>query len=202
MSQEFRGHVGQVSAGDIQNVDIKIHVPRTPEEKGLVPAQRSELHGLRARCEELGADPRDVWRAVHAHLAVKSIDQIRADQFDLAKQVMTGFLEKLMDDADRARLVGKILRLGIEKDALGELNNFCDLTFGRTILKDFKRADLQQVLAFIQEFNVRPLQENQTAPQPALLLTPRLSLRDFLIIYKLNAFGLVALGATVGLLLR
>lgn len=197
MSQEFRGHVGQVAAGDIQNLDIKIHVPGKPEDKALVPAQRAELHELRVRCEELGADPRDVWRAVHAQLAVKSIDQIQSSQFIEARGVITRLLERLMDDADRRRLVGKILRAAEEKDARVELSNYCDISFGRTQLNNLQRADLQRVLEFIQSFQVQPLQKAPSPPEPAPEPPLRLPLREFLITYKSNAFWLFMFGVIV-----
>lgn len=197
MSQEFRGHVGQVAAGDIQNLDIKIHVPGRPEDKVLVPAQRAELHELRAKCEELGADPRDVWRAVHAQLAVKSIDQIQSSQFAEARGVITSLLERLMDDADRRRLVGKILRAAAEKDARVELSNFCDVTFGRTQLNNLPRPDLQRVLEFIQSFQVQPLLQSPSPTQSDPETPARLPLREFLIIYKSNAFWLFMLGVIV-----
>ncbi|MDD1014554.1 hypothetical protein [Pseudomonas rubra] len=197
MSQEFRGHVGQVAAGDIQNLDIKIQVPGRPEDKVLVPAQRAELHELRAKCEELGADPRDVWRAVHAQLAVKSIDQIQSNQLGEARRVITCLLERLMDDADRRRLVGKILRTAAEKDARVELSNFCDVTFGRTQLTNLQRPDLQRVLEFIQSFQIQPLQTEQSLPPSAPELSARLPLRDFLVTYKSNAFWLFMLGVIV-----
>ncbi|MGH8332506.1 MAG: hypothetical protein ACRES0_19060, partial [Pseudomonas sp.] len=106
MSQDFHGSVGQVAAGDIQNLDVKIHVLGKQDDKGLVPAQRKELHALRAKCEELGEDPRDVWRRVHAQLGVKAISEISSEQFGEAQAVIQSRLDQLQEEVDKRRLVG------------------------------------------------------------------------------------------------
>lgn len=200
MSQDFHGNVGQVAGGDIQNFDVQVHLPSRIEEKGLVPAQRAELHELRALCEELGDDPRDVWRRVHAQLGVKSLSNIRADQFPMARDVIQARLEQLREEADKRRLIGKVLRAATEKDAKAELNNFCDVTFGRTHLSNLKRTELQRVLEFIQGFEVltpRPVATPEPVTQQVVSKPERLALREFLITYKANAFWLFMFGIIV-----
>ncbi len=193
MSQEIHGNVGQATSGDIHNYGIQINLADKAEERGLVPAQRKELHELRAKCEELGDDPRDVWRRVHAQLGVKSISEIGADQFPEARDVLRARLEQLQDETDKRRLVGKVLRAASEKDASQEVNNFCELTFGRTQLTQLKRAELQKVLEYILQFEARSL-----PPQQQIDIPPqRLPLREFLITYKANAFWLFVFGIIV-----
>ncbi|EPC9939865.1 hypothetical protein ACR31J_002807 [Pseudomonas aeruginosa] len=193
MSQEIHGNVGQATSGDIHNYGIQINLADKVEERGLVPAQRKELHELRAKCEELGDDPRDVWRRVHAQLGVKSISEIGADQFPEARDVLRARLEQLQDEADKRRLVGKVLRAASEKDANQEVSNFCELTFGRTQLTQLKRAELQKVLEFILQFDARP------APAPLQAeAAPKLDLRGFLLAYRWNAAGLFLFGVLVG----
>lgn len=196
MSQEFHGSVGQVAAGDIKNYGIQVNVAGKADIRGLVPAQRQELYGLGVKCEELGADSKEIWRRVFADLGVKQIGDITADQFLQARSVLQARLDQLQDDADKRRLIGKILRASTEKDAKAELNNFCDLTFGRTHLGNLKRADLQRVLEFIQSFQVKPF---AAAPQPvpASAQPERLELREFLITYRSNAFWLFIFGVIV-----
>lgn len=193
MSQEIHGNVGQATSGDIHNYGIQINLADKVEERGLVPAQRKELHELRAKCEELGDDPRDVWRRVHAQLGVKSISEIGADQFPEARDVLRARLEQLQDEADKRRLVGKVLRAASEKDANQEVSNFCELTFGRTQLTQLKRAELQKVLEFILQFDARP------APAPLQAeAAPKLDLRGFLLAYRWSAAGLFLFGVLVG----
>ncbi|MFD2645114.1 hypothetical protein [Pseudomonas japonica] len=202
MSQDFHGGVGQVAEGDINNFGgINIHLADKRETRGLVSAQRQELHELRAKCEELGDDPRDVWRQVHAQLGVRSLNEISAERFAEARSVMQRRLEHLQEDADKRRLIGKILRTTDEKDARKELNNFCDRRFGRTHLGNFARADLQVVLAFVQDFTVRPVVQPSVVPVQTQLspATPgRLELREFLTVYRANAIGLFVFGLIVG----
>jgi len=191
MSQEFHGNVGQVSAGDIKNYGVSINLVDTQERRSLVPAQRTELHELRAKCEELGDDPRDVWRMVHAQLGVKSISEICADKFPEARDVIRARLEHLQEEDDKRRLVGKVLRAATEKDAKQDVNNFCELTFGRTQLNNLKRSELQKVLEFIQGYE-------STAISTVVSPTAPLPLREFLITYKWNAAGLFLFGLLVG----
>lgn len=193
MSQEIHGNVGQATSGDIHNYGIQINLADKAEERGLVPAQRKELHELRAKCEELGEDPRDVWRRVHAQLGVKSISEIGADQFPEARDVLRTRLEQLQEETDKRRLVGKVLRAASEKDASQEVNNFCELTFGRTQLTQLKRAELQKVLEFILQFEAKSL---SAAPEPAA--DPKPDLRSFLVTYRWNAAGLFLFGLLVG----
>lgn len=192
MSQDFHGEVGQVAGGDINNYGVNISLADKAETRFLVSAQRKELHELRAKCEELGDDPRDVWRTVHAQLAVTSISEITAEQFVEARKVIQTRLEYLQEEADKRRLIGKVLRAVTEKDARAEMSNFCDRTFGRTQLTSLKRFELQAVLAFIQDFSV-PEPQNSTPKKPE-----RMELKDFLITYKWNAATLFLFGFLVG----
>lgn len=198
MSQDFHGSVGQVAAGDIQNLEVKIHVLGKQEDKGLVPAQRKELHALRAKCEELGEHPRDVWRRVHAQLGVKSISEIASEQFSEARTVIQERLDQLQEEADQRRIGGKILRMSTEKDVEKEIVNFCELTFGRTQLNSFKRSELQQVLEFAQRLEVRTqsIQDEQTTtrygganPLPLLV---------FLSVHRWHASGVFLTGLFLG----
>lgn len=192
MSQDFHGDVGQVAAGDINNYGVQINVGEKAEPRALVPAQNQELYGLSLRCVELGADSKEIWRRVFAELGVKQIDEITAEQFQQARGVLQARLDQLQEEDDKRRLIGKILRATTEKDAKAELNNYCDLTFGRTHLNSLKRADLQRVLEFIQGFQIKPV----ATPHP--IQPERLALREFLITYKMNAAGLFMFGLIVG----
>lgn len=192
MSQDFHGGVGQAATGDINNYGISINIADKTESRGLVSAQRKELHELRAKCEELGEDPRDVWRMVHAQLGVTTISEITADQFPDARNTMQARLEQLQEEADKRRLVGKVLRAVAEKDVRTEMSNFCELSFGRTQLRNLKKAQLQKVLEFVQQFE--PVKQ-QAIPSPE---SDAISIQNFLILHRRNAAGLFFLGVLVG----
>ncbi|QAY92532.1 hypothetical protein [Pseudomonas sp. ACM7] len=192
MSQDFHGDVGQAAGGDINNYGVNIHLVDKTETRGLVSAQRKELHQLRAKCEELGDDPRDVWRTVHAQLAVTSISEITAEQFIDARNVMQIRLERLQEEADKRRLVGKVLRAVAEKDAKDEMNNFCELSFGRTQLNNLQKSQLQQTLEFVQHF--QPMRQPY-APQ---IIPREISIREFLVTHKQIATVLFCFGVLVG----
>ncbi|WP_460418894.1 hypothetical protein [Pseudomonas sp. microsymbiont 2] len=186
MSKDFQS-VGQYTEGDINNYDVQISMSGKVEVRTLVPAQKKELYDLGVRSTELGADSKEIWRAVFAELGVKQIGDITVDQFQQARSVLQVCLDNLQEEEDKRRLVGKILRTTTEKDAKVELNNFCDVTFGRTHLNKLKRAELQRVLEFIQAFQVKPL-PGGAKPMP---------LREFLITHRVNAFWLFIFGIIV-----
>ncbi|MDP3848411.1 MAG: hypothetical protein Q8R10_18495 [Pseudomonas sp.] len=181
----------KANSGNI-NFGTQFTIGERVEERALLPAQRKELHQLRAQCEELGDDPRDVWREVHTQLSVTSLDEVTATQFVQAKGVIQARLERLQEEADRSRLVSKILRAADEKDARHALSNFCELNFGRTQLNLLKRAELPRALEFILQFEVRP-----SAPAVSAAV-PKMELREFLITYHWNCAGLFLFGLLVG----
>jgi len=193
MSQDFHGGVGQAAAGDINNFGVSISLAGKTETRGLVSAQRNELHALRAKCEELGDDPRDVWRRVHAQLGVTTISEITSEQFVDARNVIQARLEHLQEEADKRRLVGKVLRAVAEKDAKAEMNNFCELSFGRTQLSNLQKPQLQKTLEFIQRF--------QTTAQPIRSEPEALKLKDFIVLHRQNAAVLFILGILIGAVL-
>ncbi|EKT4470017.1 hypothetical protein QEM11_000825 [Pseudomonas putida] len=192
MNKEFQS-VGQYTEGHINNYDVQINMAGRAEVRALVPAQKKELYDLGVRCSELGADSKDIWRAVFAELGVKQIGDITAEQFQQARIVLQRRLDHLLDEEDKRRLVGKILRTTTEKDAKSELNNFCDVTFGRTHLNKLKRAELQRVLEFVQGFQIQPLAGG--AKQAYL---QRMPLREFLLTHRAHTAGLFVFGVFVG----
>lgn len=193
MRRDFES-VGQYTEGDINNYDVQINVASKVEVKALVPAQKQELYDLGLKCVELGGDSKEIWRRVFAELGVKQIGDIASSQFSQARHVLQARLDQLVEEDDKRRLIGKILRAATEKDAKSELNNYCDLTFGRTHLSSLKRAELQRVLEFIQGFQVKPM---EVEPREATMPLVRLPLREFLITYKANAFWLFMFGIIV-----
>lgn len=184
---KIKGNSGNINFG------TQVTIGERVEERPLLPAQRKELHQLRAQCEELGDDPRDVWREVHTQLSVTGLDEVTASQFVQARGVIQARLERLQEEADRKRLISKILRAADEKDARHALSNFCELSFGRTQLSLLKRAELPKALEFILQFEAKP----SSPPQKAAVLPERLPLREFLITYKANAFWLFIFGMIV-----
>ncbi|WP_405119197.1 hypothetical protein [Pseudomonas leptonychotis] len=186
---EVSGEQNRVAGRDF----IEINVGAKSDERALLPAQRKKLHQLRAKCEELGDDPRDVWREVHTQLSVTSLDEVTATQFVQARGVIQARLERQQEEADRKRLIAKILRAADEKDARHALSNFCELAFGRTQLSLLKRAELPKALEFIQQFEAKP-----TSPSAAPSAAAKLELREFLITYHWNAVGLFIFGLLVG----
>ncbi|WP_347505803.1 hypothetical protein [Pseudomonas anguilliseptica] len=74
----------KANSGNI-NFGTQFTIGERVDERALLPAQRKELHQLRAQCEELGDDPRDVWREVHTQLSVTGLDEVTATQFVQAR---------------------------------------------------------------------------------------------------------------------
>lgn len=186
---EVSGEQNRVAGRDF----IEINLGGRSDERALLPAQRKELHQLRAQCEELGDDPRAVWREVHTQLSVTGLDEVTAAQFVQARGVIQARLERLQEEADKKRLTEKIDQIADEKGAHQELNNFCELNFGRTQLSLLKRAELPKALEFIQQFEAKP-----AAPSAAPPAAAKLDLRGFLLTYHWNAAGLFVFGLLVG----
>lgn len=154
----IKGNSGNINFG------TQLTIGERSESRKLVPAQRQELYDLGVKCEEFGAESKPLWRRVFAQLGVNRIDDITTEQFLQARGVLQASLDQLQEEADKRRLIGKILRTTDEKAAKAELNNFCELTFGRTQLNGLKRTELPRVLEFIQRFEVKP--QVTPAPQP------------------------------------
>ncbi|WP_263063022.1 hypothetical protein [Dickeya dadantii] len=147
MHQEFNGTAsGQFSARDI----INIHHPKEPvaEDEQLLPAQRQRLHQLLDEISAIsGEAKKDLWRAVHAHIDVRSVHFITTQKFHKAEI----YLEKRLADAKLAReckrLVAEILRLTAANKS-AERDRFCLRTFGTKMLNDLSREQLQAVFNF------------------------------------------------------
>lgn len=185
---KIKGNNGSINFGTQLNIDTR------NEPRDLVPAQRQALYDLSLKCVELGGDSKEIWRRVFAELGVKQIDDITVEQFSQARRVLQARLDQFQDEDDKRRLIGKILRAAAEKGAKAELNNFCDVTFGRTHLNSLLRVDLQRALEFIQGFQI----ESMAAVSTEHELPKVLPLRDFLIIHRINAAGLFVSGIIVG----
>lgn len=192
MSQDFQGGVGQVAEGDINNFGLSINLTDKPEFRGLVTAQRKELHELRAKCEELGEDPRDMWRMVHAQLGVTTISEIASDQFPLARSTIQGRLKQLQDGTDKRRLVGKITRAVAEEDIGEEVDNFCELNFGRTELEHLDKPQLQKTLEFVL---MQKTEKQGLTTKPQAVET---SIVDFLLVNKKSAVTVFLFGILIG----
>ncbi|QYM95041.1 hypothetical protein FGI04_03235 [Dickeya ananatis] len=147
MHQEFNGTAnGQFSARDI----INIHHQNEPvsEDEQLLPAQRQRLHQLLDEISAIsGEAKKDLWRAVHAHIDVRSVHFITTQKFHKAEI----YLEKRLADAKQAReckrLVAEILRLTAENKSVAR-DRFCLRTFGTKMLNDLSREQLQAVFNF------------------------------------------------------
>jgi hypothetical protein len=160
----------------------------------LVPAQRNALYELGLKCSELGADSKEIWRKVFAELGVTQIADITAGQFPQARSVLQRRLDQLQDEADKRRLTGKILRLADEKAARAEMNNYCELTFGRTQLATLQRPQLQRVLDHLQR-----LQPQSHTNRPQAAPAGKGSTLEMLLTrYPLYLWGMFAAGMLVG----
>jgi len=106
--------------------------------------------------------------------------------------VLQARLEYLQEEADKRRLVGKVLRVVAEKDAKAEMNNFCELTFGRTQLNNLQKTQLQMTLEFVQGF-VPGRQETPLIPEVS-----KLAIKEFLMLHQKNAAALFFAGICIG----
>lgn len=192
MRQDFHDRVAQVAGGDIHNYCINSSPNHKSERQGLVSAQRQELHELCAKCEELGAAPKESWRRVRAQLGVSDIREISAEQFPLVRTAIQMRLEQLQEEADKRRIVGKIIEVMNEKYCCHVVDDFCELNFGRTKLEHLGKLQLLNTLEFVLQY--------QSATQyPRLLTESRTtSLFDFIHANKKSAAAMFVLGILFG----
>jgi hypothetical protein len=146
---ETSGNGNRVAAGDYLEFNFSQQIDVQP----LVPAQRQQLNSqIRAAAAALREEPQLIWRHVHAALGVESISDITRDQYSLAQQAVSEYLDKGKQYAACQKLVGQVLRLAADKGIQEPMENFCLGAFGMDRLKELGREELAQVYAFVEQY--------------------------------------------------
>ncbi|MEI7408745.1 hypothetical protein [Pectobacterium aroidearum] len=164
MRQEFNGTAqGQFSSRDI----INIHPPsgeNPTDDESLLPAQRHRLHQLLDDLVTASGEPKkDLWRAVHAHIDVHSINGITTKKYHKAETYLRHRLAEAKLAKECRRLVSEILRLTV--DTATERDRFCLKKFGTKTLNDLSREQLQVAFDHFDRDELRQRQPNPTQPK-------------------------------------
>lgn len=174
---------------------FNVPVSSDARKESMTSAQILHLHTLSKRCTDLGMDSKGLWRRVFAESKVKQIDGTTSDQFAQARDLLQAEVERLTEKEERRRLIGKILRATIEKDAKAELDDFCARKYGQAILYDLTIDELVNILLFITDFETKPLAPR---PSPQLPKAELLPWGRYLLTYKLRNIILIAFGGVIG----
>lgn len=115
----------------------------------LAQAQRVRLNEEVARlAEELGMDPRMLWRSVHESTGVKAIGEIKKDQFQAALSSLQAVRDRNLEIARAQTLITHVHAVIADKGLAVDVERFCLREFGESSLQRLTIMQLTQVLKF------------------------------------------------------
>jgi len=119
------------------------------EREPLAQAQRKRLNEMVAEfSEELGMDPRDLWRSVHESAGVKGIGEIKKDQFQGALSALQAVRDRNLEIARAQTLITHVRSVVTDKGLGAEVERYCLREFGEPSLQRMTIVQLTQVLKF------------------------------------------------------
>lgn len=196
-SQHFNGQVEQVAAGDIKNF---IEAPKPEQPALLSSAQRQALHNLVEEIsKECERDPRFIWReVVHARVGVESVSEILREDFHDAQDALVCYRDNHRRQANIRLMVARITNLTKEKGIYSERDAWCLRQFGEKHLNDMGTEQLRLVLAFVEDFQSSPVEEQ---PEPAVAVATEPRELSFISEFKAFVSGYPVQCAVIALML-
>lgn len=123
------------------------------EREPLAQAQRARLkEEVDKLSEELGMDPRMLWRSVHESTGVKTVGEVRKDQFQDALAALQAVRERHQEKARAQALITELEQAAAERGLAKKLARFCLREFGEQALTGLSIAQLTQALRFVDEY--------------------------------------------------
>jgi hypothetical protein len=127
------------------------------EREPLAQAQRARLNDEVARLsDELGMDPRLLWRSVHESTGVKTIGEVRKDQFLDAMNALQAVRERHQEQARAKTLITELEHAAAERGLGKQLARYCLREFGEQALARLSIQQLTQALRFVDECQAPP----------------------------------------------
>lgn len=123
----------------------------------LAQAQRARLNEEVARlAEELGMDPRMLWRSVHESAGVKTVGEVRKDQYQDAMSALQAVSERHRESVRSRTLTTELEQASAERGLAKQLARYCLREFGEQALTGLTISQLTQALRYVDEYKVPP----------------------------------------------
>lgn len=156
----------------------------------LAQAQRVRLNEEVARlAEELGMDPRLLWRSVHESTGVKAIGEIKKDQFQAALSSLQAVRDRNLEIARAQTLITHVHAVIADKGLAGDVERFCLREFGEPSLQRLTIMQLTQVLKYA---------DSAQAIEPPRNVAGWPAIRAVLLSYPWHFGAMFVLGSLVG----
>lgn len=123
------------------------------EREPLAQAQRARLSEEVARlAEELGMDPRMLWRSVHESTGVKTVGEVKKDQFQDAMGALQSVRERHQEHSRVRTLIAELDQATAERGLAKQLARYCLREFGEQTLAGLNISQLTQALKYVDEY--------------------------------------------------
>lgn len=177
------GDANRVAGRDYLEINLA-----SQEREPLAQAQRTRLNEEVAKLsEELAMDPRLLWRSVHESTGVKTIGEVKKDQFQDAMGALQAVRERQQEEARAQTLIKALQQAAAEKRMAKQLGRFCLREFGEQNLGALTIMQLTQALRYVDEY--------QAPLQTALSWT---SVRAVVMSHPLHFTAVFVLGVSIG----
>ncbi len=145
---ELDGDQNRVAGRDYVEINLA-----TQEREPLAQAQRTRLNEEVAKLsEELGMDPRMLWRSVHESTGVKTIGEVKKDQFQDALAALQAVRERQQEKTRAQALITELEQAAAERGLAKQLARYCLREFGEQALTGISIAQLTQALRYVDEY--------------------------------------------------
>lgn len=145
---ELDGDQNRVAGRDYVEINLA-----TPEREPLAQAQRTRLNEEVARlAEELNLDPRMLWRSVHESTGVKTIGEVKKDQFQDAIAALQAVRERHLEKTRAELLIKELEQATTERSMAKQLARYCLREFGEQSLTGLSIKQLTQALRYVDEY--------------------------------------------------
>lgn len=182
---ELDGDQNRVAGRDYLEINLG-----TPEREPLAQAQRTRLNEEVAKlAEELALDPRMLWRSVHESTGVKTIGEVKKDQYQDAMAALQAVRERHLEKIRAELLIKELEQAAQERAMAKQLARYCLREFGEQSLAGLSIKQLTQALRYVDEYQ-----------PPAPLVAP-LSIAGFrmlVVSHPLHFTVVFAVGALLG----
>ncbi len=123
------------------------------EREPLAQAQRTRLNEEVSRlAEELGMDPRMLWRSVHESAGVKTVGEVKKDQFQDVMGALQAVRERHQEQARARTLITELEQASLERGLAKQLGRYCLREFGESSLAGLSILQLTQALRYVDEY--------------------------------------------------
>lgn len=185
------GDQNRVAGRDYLEVNVALGAT---DKEPLVSAQRKRLNELVAEIsQDLGIDPKILWRKVHESVGVESINEITRGKFQEAAGALIAYRDKHTEQAITHTLIKRLDMAATDKGLHQELITFCLHEFGEQRFDALSRVQLGRALSFVDDY-VKPVAQEASKKQKKLPV----DLQFLLLSYPWQFGGTLLFGVIIG----